>query len=173
MPIVRSLRLYRWPRRMVHHCKDGIVVSVVLVLWSAIRWGHLYSSKILKMGIVMPETCWAIRKINHCVASSWFYSLRVIDDARSNTRHFGITAITVIKSQWRYSFLGWTIVYFPFLCTLLPTATWFPVNYRIFALWDIRTSYHSIRKAAEPYMDICISCHKAIHSWRPTKLIIL
>jgi hypothetical protein len=27
------------------------------------RWGHLYSRKLLMMGIVMPETCWAIRMV--------------------------------------------------------------------------------------------------------------
>jgi hypothetical protein len=32
MPIIRSLRLYRWPQRVAPHCKDGTIVPVGLVL---------------------------------------------------------------------------------------------------------------------------------------------
>jgi len=36
------------------------------------------------MGIVMPETCWAYKKYNIIMTSSWFLFYSYHNDARSN-----------------------------------------------------------------------------------------
>ena len=38
------------------------VSGIPSLQWSATCWGRLYSRKILTMGIIMPEACWAIHK---------------------------------------------------------------------------------------------------------------
>ena len=36
----------------------------------------------------------SLGSINHCVASSWFYSLHIIDDARTNTHQILMETFT-------------------------------------------------------------------------------
>jgi len=56
---------------------------------------YLYSLQLLMMGIMVPETCWANRKFNKLLCSSYLVSLRV-----SSTMH-GQTHIkfTIVNSE--------------------------------------------------------------------------
>ena len=52
MPIIRSPRLHRWSQRMAPHQQPAITKV------------RSHSRELLMMGIVMPETCWAIHKVH-------------------------------------------------------------------------------------------------------------
>ena len=68
--IFRSLRLYWWITTSV------ILFSVRCVLELLVRVIHQHNRKLLKMGILMSETCWAHNKWNKITSESSWYFIR-------------------------------------------------------------------------------------------------
>jgi hypothetical protein len=90
MPIIRSLRLYRWPQLVAPHLGYGRLLVWCMAVGLSLRVGGCCKTSVVQhpddghnnARNMLSES---LGSINHRVASSWFYSLNIIDDARTNT----------------------------------------------------------------------------------------